>query len=109
MNVIGFLYAIGGQLTAALAMAARIQKQDRIAVFQQQVSVSRYSFAVVGDSMQQNYRIAVVIVWMDKPALERRSISGGDRHVLQLSAEISFDRCGDGLLMPQGKPVEFEA
>jgi len=109
MDVIRFLYAIGSQFTAALAMPARIRKQDRIAMFQQQMSVSRHAFTIVGDSVQQNYRIAVVIVWMDKPPLERHSIGGGDRHVLQLSAEIGLDRCSNGLLMAQRQAMEFEA
>src|SRR5438309_7165742 len=109
MNVIGLLYAIGGQFTAALAMPARIRKQDRIAMFQQQMSVTRHAFTIVGDSVQQNYRIAVVVTRMDKPALERHTVSAGDRHVLQFSAEISLDGCGNGLLMSQRKPMEFEA
>ena len=109
MDVIGFLYAIGGQFTAALAMAARIGKQHRIAMFQQQASVSRHAFTIVSDSMQQNYRIAVVVAWMDKPALERHSVSGSDRHILQFSAEISSHSCGNGLLMPQRKSMELEA
>ena len=109
MDVIGFLYAIGGQFTATLAVAARIREQDRIAVFQQQVSISRHAFTIVGDSVQQNYRIAVVIVRMDKPPLERHTVSGGDRHVLQCSAEISLDGYGNGLLMSQRKPMELEA
>ena len=109
MDVIGFLHAIGGQFTAALAVPARIGKQYRVAVFQQQMSISRHAFAIVGNSMQQNNRIAVVVAWMNKPALERRSICGGDRHILQFSAEISPDGCGNGLLMSQRKAMELKA
>src|SRR5690348_5357791 len=100
MDVIGFLYAISGQFTAALAMPTRIGKQNRIAMLEQQSSVSRYAFTIVSDSVQQDYRIAVVVVGMDKPTFERHTVSGGDRHVLQLSTEISLDGCGNGLLMP---------
>jgi hypothetical protein len=35
MNIVRFLYAISGEFTAALAVAARIRKQNSIAVFQQ--------------------------------------------------------------------------
>ena len=93
MNVIGFLYTIGGKFTAALAVPAGIRKQNRIAMFQQQMSVSGHAFTIVSNSVQQNYRIAVVVVWMDKPALERHSISGSDRYILQFSLEISSDGC----------------
>lgn len=109
MNIIGFLHAICSKFTAALTMAARIWQQNRVTVFQQQVSVSRHSFAIVGNSVQQNYGIAVVVTWMDKPALERHSVSRGDRHILQLSAEISLHGCRDGLLMAQRKAMQLKA
>ena len=92
MDIIGFLHAICGQFPAALAVPARIWKQNRVAMFQQQMSVSRHAFAIVGNSVQQDYRIAVVVAGMDKPAFEHRAVSGGDRHILQFSAEISFGR-----------------
>jgi len=100
---------LGFMGTAALAMPARIREQDCIAVFQQQVSITRHAFTIVGDSVQQDYRIAVVVTRMDKPALERHSIVGSDRHVLQFSAEISLDRCGYNLPMPQRPSMELKA
>ena len=109
MNIVGFLHAIGGQFTAALAVAARIRKQDRVAMFQQQLSISCHAFAIVGNPMQQNYGIAVVLAWMDEPTFERYAVSGDDRHILQFSAEISSHGGGDGRLMAQRKPMEFEA
>ncbi|HEY2169570.1 MAG TPA: hypothetical protein VGJ30_08090 [Candidatus Angelobacter sp.] len=59
--------------------------------------------------MQQDYRIAVVVPWMDKPALERRSISCGDRHILQSGVEISSHGGGNRLLMAQRKATQLEA
>ena len=78
-------------------------------MFQQQTSISGHAFASVGNSMQQNNRIAVVIEWMNKPAFERRSICGSDRYILQCSAEISLDGCGNDLLMPQRKAMQLKA
>ena len=109
MNVVGFLHAIGGQFTAALAVAARVRKQDRITVFQQQASISGNAFAIVSNSVQQNYSIAVVVARMDKPALKHHSISRRDRHILQFSVEISLHGSGNGLPMSQRKAMEFEA
>ena len=103
MNVLCFLYAVRGQFATAFSMPARIRKQHCIAVFEQQMSVSGHAFAIIGNSMQKNYGIAVVITGMDIPALECRPISCGDRHILQFSVEISSDGCSNCLLMPQRK------
>jgi len=109
MNIVGLLHAIGGQFPAALAMPPRIRKQNRVAVFQQQMPVSRHAFAIVGNAVQQDYGIAVVVAGMDEPAFEHHAVSGGDCHILQLSAEISSDDCRNGLLMAQREAMEFQA
>lgn len=108
MNVIRFLHAIGGQFTAALAVAARIWKQNRVAVLQEETTVPGHAFSIVGNSVQQNYRIAVVVTGMDKPALERCPVSGSDRYILQFSAKIRSHGCGNGWLMTQWKAMEIE-
>lgn len=108
MNVVCFLHSIRGQFAATLAMAARIWKQNRIAVLEQQMSVPSHAFTIIGNSVQQDYGITVVGSGMNKPALERHPISCGNRHILQFSAEISSDGCSNGLLMPQRKTREFE-
>ena len=109
MNVIGFLHTIRSQFAAALAMLACIWKQYRVAVFQQQMSVSRHAFAIVSNSVEQNHRIAIVVTRMDKPAFECHSISRLDRHFLQFSVEISSHGCGNGFLVTQRKAMKFQA
>ena len=73
------------------------------------MSISGHAFAIIGNSVQQDYRIAVVVSRMNKPSLKRRPISCGNRHILQFSVEISSDGCCNRLLMAQGKAREFEA
>lgn len=109
MNIVRFLQSVSGKIAAALAMMARVWKQNRIAVLEQQMSVSCHAFTIVSNSMQQDSRITVVIARMNKPALQFCSISHRNRHVLQFRAEISSHRCGNGLLMAQRKAVEFKA
>ncbi len=108
MNVIGFLHTIRSQFAAALAMPARIRKQDSVAVFQQQMSVADHAFAIISNSVEQNHRVAIVVTRMDKPAFECHSISRLDRHFLQFSVEISSHHCNNGLAMQQGQTVEFQ-
>jgi len=109
MNILRFLDAIRGQITTTLAVSTRIGKQNRVTMFEQQTAVPCHAFTIVSDSMQQDHRIAVVVMWVDKPTLEFNSICGSNGHILQISAEISSHGCSNGLLMAQRKPMEFEA
>jgi hypothetical protein len=72
------------------------------------VSVPRNAFTIISNSVQQNYRIAVVVAGMNEPTLERDSVSGGDRHFLQFSAEISSHGCGNRLPVSQRKALKFK-
>jgi len=109
MNVVYFLHSIGSKIATTFPVAARIGQQNRVAVFEQQVSVSGHAFAIIGNSVQQDYCIAVVVSGMDKPSLKRRPIGCGDSHILQFSVEIRSHGCGNCLLMAQWKTREFEA
>jgi len=99
MDIVRFLHSIGRQFPTALAMSPGIRQQDRIAVLQQQPSVTRHAFAIVSNSVEQDYRVAVVNPRVDIPTLEHRAIRGADADILQFSMEIVSHGGGNRLLV----------
>ena len=78
MNIVCLLQPVRGQFAAALAVAARIREQDGVSMLQQQLPVSGHTLAIVGDSVQQDNGIAVVVAGENVPAFQHGAISRGN-------------------------------
>src|SRR5436305_5337220 len=109
MEVIGFLYAVGGNLPSAFAVSAGIGEKHSVALVEEDRSVSGNAFTIVCNAVQQHNGLVIEVLRTHIPALQRNRVGSIDTYLLQFSTiTLSNDfRC----LLPlaQGPVAKLQA
>src|SRR5262249_24104116 len=95
MNVFRIEKAVRGHRTATLAVRARIHKQNAVSAIKQYGRKSGHPFAVVGNAMEHDHILAVVIRWAEVPTFELDAISGCNFGVLHCALVSAFELGSD--------------
>src|SRR5262249_5686873 len=109
VKVIGLAYAVCGQHAAAVTVSARVRHQDGVAVVQKQPGKAGHAFTIVGDAVQQDYRVAIKIPRTNVPGFERNSVGGLDAHVLEPGLIALEDFGLDHRAIPQRQAAQPKA
>ena len=89
VNVVAFQKAVGGELTSTCAVGARIGEQDRESVSEEELGVSSHADAIVAETVEQHYGIAVAAMRMDGPGTERGGVRSGDGNIFEIGLEVA--------------------
>lgn len=109
MRVVGFSNAVGGQVTAAFAVCARVRKKNRVAMVKKQLPVAGHAFAIIGDAVQQDDSAAVKASGTHIPRSKCDAINSRDGNILKLRAVALANQCGRLLAMPKRPSIEMDA
>lgn len=104
MQVVSFLDAIRGKLTATFAVSAGIRQQHGISMFQEQFGIAANTFAVVCDAVHQDNGVPVENFRAHIPALKHDGIGASNADVLKLSLKLLTNKIGSFLLVGK-RPV----
>ena len=86
VNVVAFEKAVGGDLTSACAVGARVGEKDCESVSEEELGVSGHADAVVAQAVEEDNGVAVAAMGMDCPGTERDGVWSGDGDVFQVGS-----------------------
>lgn len=90
-DVVAFEKAVGGEFASAGAVRARVGEKNGETSGEKKLCVSRHSDAVVGEAVQQNYRIAIAVMRLDCPGTHCCSVWCVDGDVFKIGIQLASD------------------
>lgn len=72
-------------------MGAGVGEQDRESVSEEQLCVSGHADAVVAQTVEKDYGVAIAVMGMDGPGTESDGVWRGDRNVIEVRIEMGCD------------------
>src|SRR5436305_9125772 len=109
VEVIGFLYAVGGNLSSAFAVSAGIGKKHSVALVEEDRSVSGNTFTIVCNAVQQHNGLVIEILRTHIPALQHNRVGSVDTDLLQFSTITLSNNFRCLLPLVQGPSAKLQA
>ena len=91
LDVVPFEKAVGSEFTAAGTVGARVGKQNCESPGQEKLRVSDHTNAVVGEAVEQNYSVAVVVMRLDGPSPQCCAVWCADGNIGEIGIEATGD------------------
>lgn len=70
-------------------MSASVGKQNGVSVKQHEFCVTCHANSVVGQAVQQNHSVAIVMLRMDGPGAKSDAVASDERNIFQSSVKMA--------------------
>src|SRR5437588_12303195 len=80
VNVVRLLDTVSRQ-SSAVAMMASVGQQDAVVILQKPLAITVHAEPIIGNAMQENYRVAVCFSRTHKPTAKSHTVRGREPYI----------------------------